>query len=622
MNDKRTALAMALCFGVLLIFWWIQQPSEEQRQQWQRYYDSLAQVEKLRQDSLANVQNSPTAQIADTVGMSDSAKVAHMSALYGYLSEAIAEDNSHNVLENGLVKVDLSNKGGQISNVEIKDYKAYGEKPLMLYAEGVENRFGFVFVHHNRSYHTADLSFATEGVKIAADSTQSITYTLKMGDGALRYIYSLAPDSRDVNFSIEAEGLGDKISTLHSNIDLEWTADLVAQEKGKKSEGIWSALCYRYAQGDVEELEATGEDSEEENMNIEWVAYKNQFFSSILYAKDSFSGATLKSKAYGETSDKVKNMSSTLGVKFDFRGSDKAEFCFHFVPNFFYTLDSYEEREFTQILPLGWGIFRWINEYFIIPIFKALEGVFSNYGVIILLLTLLIKVVIFPLTFSSFKSQAKMRVLKPQIDEINKKYPAEKAMERQQATMNLYKRAGINPMSGCLPMMLQMPILIAAFKFFPTAIELRGESCLWADDLSTYDSILDLPFSIPFYGDHVSLFCLLMCATQVIYTKFTMQSQNTSAMPGMSVMMYMMPVMLLFFFNDYPSGLCYYYFISTLLTVLQTFLVKKFFIDEKAILAQIEKNQKRPQKKSRFQEMYEKALKEQQAMQNGKRGKK
>lgn len=620
--DKKTSIAMALCFAVLLVFWWLNQPTEEQRQQWQRYYDSLARVEQLKQDSLAKVKSLAQME-ADTANMTDSARTAFLTSRYGMLAHAVNKQATTTTLENGNIKLTLSDKGGKIENVEIKEYKAYGDTPLMLYGDAKNTKFGFVFVHSNRSYNTNDLFFETEGVKIAADSTQSISYVLRMAEGYLRYTYSLRKDCNEVDFSIEADSLGDKISTMHSNIDLVWAADMPAQEKSTKSEQIWSNLCYRYSQDDVEELNASGNDEEEENVSLDWVAFKNQFFSAILHAKgEPFSGGTFVSKAYAEGSENLKNVSSTMGVKFDFRGADKADFRFIFTPNYFYTLESYEGMELTELLPLSWGIFRWINEYAIIPLFKYLEGFFSNYGIVILILTIIIKLIILPLTFSSFKSQAKMRVLKPQIDEINKKFPPEKAMERQQATMNLYKKAGINPMSGCVPMLLQMPILFAAFRFFPASIELRGESFLWAEDLSTFDSILDLPFSIPFYGDHVSLFCLLMCIAQILFTKFTMQSQNTSAMPGMSWMMYLMPVMLLFFFNDYPAGLCYYYCVSTLITVLQTIIIKRFFIDEKAILAKIEQNQKKPSKKSRFQQLYEKALAQQQeAMRQQQKGK-
>lgn len=619
--DKKTNIGLILCFGILVFFWWLNKPSEEERARWQRYYDSLARVEELRQDSVAMSRSMQNLQ-ADTVNLSDSARIALRSQRFGLVADAVEGDKQVAVLENELIKVYISNQGAKITNVEMKGYVNFADSALRMYGDEEACVFGFPFIHNNRVYNTNDLYFTCAGVKQVNDTTQTLEYVLHVGDGSVTYAYTLTKGLYEVGFTIRTSGLADKITTPRANVDLVWTAELPEQEKGRKSESMWSNVCYRYASGDVEELSAAGNDEAEENMNVDWVAYKNQFFSTVFHARQSFAGVTVKSQAGADEGDGfIKMANSTLGVKLDFRGDAQAEFRFLFLPNYFYTLESYEDMELTKLLPLSWGIFRWINEYFIIPLFKTLEGVFSNYGVIILILTLIIKLFLFPFTFSSFKSQAKMRVLKPQMDEINKKYPPEKAMERQQATMNLYKKAGISPMGGCLPMLLQMPVLFAAFRFFPAAIELRGESFAWADDLSTYDSILDLPFSIPFYGDHVSLFCLLMCVTQVVYTRFTMQSQNTSAMPGMKWMMYLMPVMLLFFFNDYPAGLCYYYFVSTLFTVLQTMVIKAFFIDEKAILAQIEKNQKKPAKKGRFQQFYERKMKEleQQARQQKRR---
>ena len=268
----------------------------------------------------------------------------------------------------------------------------------------------------------------------------------------------------------------------------------------------------------------------------------------------------------------------------------------------------------TELIPLGWGIFGWINRYAVIPVFKFLEGFIGNYGIIILILTILIKLILFPFTYKSYMSTAKMKVLKPQIDEINNKIPKEKAMECQQATMALYKKAGVNPLGGCLPRLLQMPILFAMFRFFPASIELRQEAFLWADDLSSYDSIFTLPFNIPFYGSHVSLFCLLMSIVNIIYTRMNSEmTQSSNQMPGMKTMMYMMPVMFLFFFNSYASGLSYYYFISTVITIGQTIIIRRF-VDEDAILMQIKANQKKPVKKSKFALRLEEMARQQQQM--------
>ena len=610
--DKNSNIGIALIILIMVVFWWLQKPSEAEQRRYQQYYDSIARVE---QEQKAVQELEATAQLPDTAGCDDSTKVVMMNQKFGLLAEACTSEESQTTIENDLISVTFNSRGGKIQNVSIKNYSSYNDSTLNVYADNANTRFGFYFVHNNRSYNTNDLVFSTEGAKVTSDSTTEITYTLGMGDGALRYVYTIARGTYEVGLRIESENLDGKMVASNSGIELEWDADMPAQEKSHKSEGMWSNICYRFAEGDVEQMDATGVDEDEVNMKLDWVAYKNQYFSSIMQARDGFAGANLKSEAYKPEAENIKKVSSRLGVKMDFRNNGSAEFRFLFLPNYFYTLDSYEDMDLTELLPLGWGIFGWINRWFIIPVFKYLEMVFTSYGIVILLLTILIKLIISPLTLSSFKSQAKMRVLKPQIDAINAKIPEDKPLERNQATMELYRKAGVSPMGGCLPMLLQMPILFAAFRFFPAAIELRGKTFLWADDLSAYDSILDLPFSIPFYGDHVSLFCLLMCVTQVVYTKFTMQSQNTNAMPGMNVMMYMMPVMLLFFFNDYAAGLCYYYFLSSLITILMTVVIKNFFIDDKAILAQLEANKKKPVKKSRFQQMYEQQMKAMQQQQ-------
>jgi YidC/Oxa1 family membrane protein insertase len=352
---------------------------------------------------------------------------------------------------------------------------------------------------------------------------------------------------------------------------------------------------------------------------LKWVAFKDQFFSSVLIASQNFGGGYVETEVIeDEKSPFLRINQAELALPFRFVEDDEASMQFFFGPNHFYTLRSYEGLELHEILPLGWGIFGWINRYAVIPVFNFLEGFIGNYGIIILILTILIKIVLFPLTYKSYMSTAKMRVLKPQIDEINERIPKEKAMERQQATMALYRKAGVNPMGGCLPILLQMPILIAMFRFFPSSIELRQESFLWASDLSTYDSILDLPFTIPFYGDHVSLFTLLMAVTNVVYTRINQEmTQSSAQMPGMKGMMYLMPVMFLFFFNSYASGLSYYYFISTLITIGQTVLIRQF-VDEKAILARLKANQKKPAKKSKFQARLEEMQKQQAQLQKGK----
>lgn len=608
--DKKSYTGLILIFAVMAVFYWINQPSEEQRRQWQAYHDSIAHVQAMKADSI-RLAEAAKQMSKDTIEYTAEQKAEQLVAKYGKLADAAEGSEEETILENGKIKVYLTSKGAKINSVEIKNYKDQNGNDVRLF-DGANNKFGFNFTHNTRYFFTNDLYFKHDTTIVTADSTQIVRYNIGSGEGELAFVYTLANDSYEVGFDIESRNMGDIISVNGAALDLDWNIDMRAQEKGHKSEGLWSAVYYRYDSGDVEDLSAAGNQSEEVNMNLDWVAFKDQYFSSILVANQKFAGARLSSEAKAETDSIIKHVEARLGVKYNFYENSKASFKFIFVPNYFYTLDSFEGMQFTDLLPLGWGIFGWVNEYAIIPIFKFLESFMSNYGLIILVLTIIIKMVLMPLMYKSYQSQAKMRVLKPQIEAINEKIPADKAMERQQETMKLYKKAGVSPMAGCLPMLLQMPVLFAAFRFFPAAVELRGQSFLWADDLATYDSILDLPFSIPFYGDHVSLFCLLMSIVNVFYTKMNMAGQTSNGMPGMKFMTYFMPVMFLFILNDYPAGLCYYYFVSSLITIIINTVIKEFFIDEKAILAQIEANKKKPAKQSAWSRRMEELMKESQ----------
>lgn len=407
---------------------------------------------------------------------------------------------------------------------------------------------------------------------------------------------------------------------------------MVRNEQGRTFEERNSAIYYKVKGDSPEDLSANEDESENLSAAIKWVAFKNQFFSSVIIPKAAFSSADLKSVVLKDDPDYLKQMDMEATLPYGVQDGTAVSFDFFFGPNDYPMLSDLdnvigadEDLDLNRLVPLGWGIFRWVNQLIIIPVFSFLGSFVSNYGIIILLLTIFIKIILFPFTYKSYKSQAKMRVLAPEIKEINDKYPGnENAMQRQQATMALYSRVGASPFSGCLPMLLQLPVLIAMFSFFPSAIELRGQSFLWAKDLSAPDSIFTLPFSIPFYGSHVSLFCLLMTVVNIIYTKINMANQpGGNSMPGMKWMTYMMPVMFLFLFNDYASGLSYYYFLSLLITIIQTWAARKF-IDEKKVRAELMANAKKPKKKSGFMARLEEAQRQQQAalraqQQKGKR---
>ena len=613
--DKNSVTGLLLITAILALFWWMNKPSEEEIAERKRQLDSLNRIEaqeaaREAEKKEEGTQKEISAEEVDEKTNQDS--IRRQAA--GILAPYTHGEKQFFTLENEKIKVTLSNHGGRIYSVELKEYQTHEGRPLVLF-NGDENRYGFSFTYNTRIYNTNDLYFDA-----VEKGPNSISFEINGPDREkLALNYSLSEDEYLVDHSITSTNLGKKFATPRNALDLQWYQKMPAQEKGRQFEQQYSGIYFKFFQDEVDDISGTSNKNEDLRTPLKWVAFKDQFFSSILIASQNFASGYVETEVIeDEKSPFLRINQAELALPFRFEEDDVASMQFFFGPNHFYTLRSYEGLELHEILPLGWGIFGWINRYAVIPVFNFLEGFIGNYGIIILILTILIKIVLFPLTYRSYMSTAKMRVLKPQIDEINERIPKEKAMERQQATMALYRKAGVNPMGGCLPILLQMPILIAMFRFFPSSIELRQESFLWASDLSTYDSILDLPFKIPFYGDHVSLFTLLMAATNIVYTRINQQTTQSSAqMPGMNVMMYLMPVMFLFFFNSYAAGLSYYYFISTLITIVQTVMIRQF-VDEKAILAKLKANQKKPVKKSKFQARLEEMQKQQAQLQKGK----
>ncbi|WP_291858686.1 membrane protein insertase YidC [Marinilabilia sp.] len=612
--DKNSITGLLLITAILGLFWWMNKPSDEDLAERKRLLDSMSQVEQFRAvEAEKNVQSAANVELTDKALQSSTKDSARMQAA-GILAPYIKGEQQFTTLENEKLKVTFSNLGGRIYSVELKEFKTFDGKPLLLF-EGNDNRYGFNFTYNTNIYHTNDLYF-----DIVKSGDNSVSFEISGPEREnLKLTYNLTDDVNMVEHHISARNLGGKFDVPRNALDLEWYQKMPAQEKGRTAEIQNSGIYFKYHQADVDDISGAGSNDEDLRTSVKWIAFKDQFFSSVLIAQESMSSAYVETNVIeDETNPFLRINQAEAAVPFSFTEDDDAAMKFFFGPNHFYTLRSYGDLDLHQLLPLGWGIFGWINRYAVIPVFNFLEGFIGSYGIIILILTILIKLVLFPLTYKSYMSTAKMRVLKPQIDEINERIPKDKAMERQQATMALYRKVGVNPMGGCLPMLLQMPILIALFRFFPASIELRQESFLWATDLSTYDSIWDLPFDIPFYGAHVSLFTLLMAATNIFYTRINQEmTQSSAQMPGMKGMMYMMPVMFLFFFNSYASGLSYYYFISTLITVGQTLLIRQF-VDEKAILAKLKANQKKPAKKSKFQARLEQMSKQQQQMQKGK----
>lgn len=545
---------------------------------------------------------------------------------YGNYAKYMGGKSTALSLENDVMKVDLTSKGGQIAKVTLKKYDTYvnGDTANVVLYNGATDYYSFSLPAGANYIETRNLNF--NAIK---ENDSTVLMRLNLDGGAMWGIrYTLAKgDSYIVKMDIVQEQIENVFAPNMADMTMTWHQKMARNEKGKTFEERNSTIYYKYAGESPDYLTETGDQKEELEQELKWISFKNQFFSSVMVPKSPIKSASVSTIDIKDQPGYLKelNMSNAV-VPYSTKNDNPASFDMIFTPNLYPLLSSYDDQvkteedlELTRLIPLGWGLFRWINTYLIIPIFTFLGGFISNYGIIILLLTIFVKIILFPFTYKSYMSQAKMRVLAPEIKAINDKYPNnEDAMIKQQKTMELYSKAGASPFSGCLPMLLQMPILIALFTFFPSCIELRGQSFLWATDLSAPDAIVSwtaqIPFISKYFGNHVSLFCLLMTITNIIYTRINMQNQPGGAsMPGMKWMMYLMPVMFLFFFNDYASGLSYYYFLSLLITIIQTYACRRM-VDEEKVRAEMLANAKKPRKKSGFMARLEEAQRKQQAM--------
>jgi YidC/Oxa1 family membrane protein insertase len=566
-------------------------------------------AEKPKSDSI----NLPTANTA--VANPNSSAVQDDINLYGAFAQAAIGENEFITLENNKIDLKISLKGGRVYSARLKDYKTFDGQPLILFS-GDSTVFGFnFFTSDNKAVKTNSLYFkpvSDQKSFNAGSQTQSVILRLPAGDEKyIEYKYTLAPDKYMVDFSVTFKSLEGIIAANQNNLTLDWRMYLPQQEKGRQNEETYSCVRYKYYQDavDVMGLRSTKETEKKDiTTKLSWVAFQDQFFSSVIVTNDFFLNGSVAYTRTLASPKYIRNYTSEIGVPFNLSSSNVINMKMYYGPNSTRILKK-EGMELEKLVFLGKNIIGWINRFAIIPIFNWLNKYISNYGIIILILTIIIKIVLFPLTFKSYQSQAKMQVLKPMVEELGKKFPKkEDAMKKQQATMDLYKRAGVNPMGGCLPMLLQMPILFAMFRFFPISIELRQEHFLWATDLSTYDSILNLPFTIPMYGNHVSLFTLLMTASTLLTMKMTGTSPG-SDQPGMKLMMYMMPVMFMLILNNFSSGLTYYYFLANMLTYGQNVLSKRF-INTDAVFATLEQNKKKALPKSKWQQRLEAAAKQ------------
>lgn len=530
---------------------------------------------------------------------------------------AVAAHNRLITVENDVMKVRFSAIGGRVYSVELKNYRRYDSLPLVLF-DGDSTEFGFkFFTADNRLVETNKMFFTpqTDSSYIhVRDSVFTLAMHYQAGPEAwTEYLYTIRPDEYMIDLDIRMQGMNRIIASNLTTLSMVWKMYLPQQERGRQNENNYTTIKYKFFQDEVSGLRMRSNKPEMEEdipTRVEWLAYKDQFFSSVLIAKkDPFQNAYVKSVRLPDEDPYLRFFDSELSVPYQPADQLTIPLQLYFGPNHYKTLKQYD-RELTELVYLGKNIIRWINRYVIISLFNWLHKYIGNYGIIILLLTIIIKMALFPLTYRSYVSQAKMRVLKPFVDEINARYPKrEDAMKKQQAQMDLYKRAGVSPLGGCLPMLLQLPILYAMFRFFPTSIELRQQSFLWAHDLSTYDSILQLPFTIPMYGDHVSLFTILMTVSTIITMRINSPSTTGSQqMPGMKGMMYVMPVMFMLILNNFSAALNYYYFLANLITFGQNMLAKSF-VNEEDILKKIKESKGKPVQKSKWQKRLEEASK-------------
>ncbi|HPE75205.1 MAG TPA: membrane protein insertase YidC [Draconibacterium sp.] len=627
--DKKSIIGIVLIFAILVVFSIINQPSKEEIEATKHRRDSLALVEK-QNELLLQQQIQQQSEIENSTIGNDSINAENQlqknTEQFGVFGSAALGNEEFYTLENNLMKITFSNKGGRIYSVELKNYQTNDSLPLILF-DGPKTLFGLNFFAQNRSIKTQDLYFSPvvdkkatvvsgPEVKIGSEGRikfnkenpggkETVSFRLEVAPGSfMEYDYTLEYNSFLVGFDVKMQGMNQYVAANQSYLDFNWSYEVPRQERiSKFGEDNYTNINYKFFEDEVDNLAKNKSDEENLTTRIKWIGFKQLFFNSTIISNESFASAQIKQDKYKDNPEYLANFYADISLPYEGKPSESIGMQFYFGPNHYQTLKQYDVS-LESLVYLGYPVVREVNRFVIIPIFNFLRKYIDNFGIIILLLTIFIKTVLFPFTYKSYMSQAKMRVLKPEIDELNAKFGPDKMMEKQQATMALYKKAGVNPMGGCLPMLLQFPILIAMFFFFPTSIELRQESFLWATDLSTYDSILNLPFEIPFYGAHVSLFCLLMTITTIVSTSMNQQAMSSNSMPGMKTMMYLMPVMFLFILNSYSSGLSYYYFLANVITIGQTYLIRHF-VDEDKIHLQLQANKKKPVQKSNFQKRLE-----------------
>lgn len=603
--DRNTIIGFSVIFLILIGYYYWQQPSEAQLKRQQFVADSIARVQKHKADSLKALD--AVAKKNDTSSVKATNDTNAGKAAFGSWAKAANGTEEVVVLKNKHVTVSFTNKGGTIEKVQLNEYKRSNGRPLVLFDKN----------NHSFSYkiNTPQTDFNSNQVywTVASKTDKSVTYRLPSANGGfIEQQYNLKEDAYTLDYQLKMSNLEKDLQKGNPDLKLTWKADMYLQEARKKTEERVTTLNYKVPDEDPDNIGAGGNAETDVKDKLQWIAFKQQYFSAFLVSKSGFEGDAKLRTAESSSDSVVKKLSADIYFDYNMEKEKTFNMSFYFGPNQFYTLKNasvgLENHEMQRIVPLGWGLFGWINRFVVIPLFDFLGGFMGSMGIIILCMTIIIKFVLLPLVYKSYISSAKMKILKPELDQIKEKHNGD--MQKMQAdNMALYRKAGVSPMSGCVPMLLQMPILFAMFQFFPSAFELRQKPFLWAHDLSQFDSILDFGFSVPGYGDHISLFTLLMTVSTLIYTFYN--NQLTGVTGQMKWIGYIMPVIFLGVLNDYASGLTWYYFVSNVITITQQLLIRRF-VDEDKLHAQIAANKKKPVKKSGFQARLEEVMKQQQ----------
>ena len=609
--NKNNIIGFVLIGVIMFGFTWYQSKQYEKQAEAQAQLDSIAFVEQMAAMAMDSVKRAE--------GVAGNASAVQVKTLPMYkdsmLTQARLAEAQIYKLSNDKVEIEFTTRGAQPHSVKIKDYMTYDSTDLYL-IKPEQSQYG-ISIYAGENINTKDFVF-----QVAEHNDSLLVMRLPFAQGGyIQQVYALSEGSYMMQNELSFVGMGDLIPRNVSMLDIDWNVVIPRLEKGYKNEKQYSKLDY-YFTGDkkCEEIGRGKDDSERISSKMKWFAFQQQFFSAIMTAGEEFASADLSVKYFAEDDPSRNLMACSARLRSDFQGGSDSisiPYEFYFGPNDYRTLKSYDLK-YQTIVPLGGWMVAWFSRLVIIPCFDLLGKFISNYGIVILLMTLLIKLLISPLTIKSYKSSARMQVLKPEIDKLNAKYPNEKdAMKKQQAMMDLYQKAGISPMGGCLPMLLQMPILFAMFRFFPASIELRQQKFLWADDLSAYDSIWDFGVNIPLLGDHLSLFALLMAASMFIYSKMTSsQMSDDPNMAGMKFMsVWLMPIMMFFICNNLSSGLSYYYLLSNIITMGMTWYIRKFVVTEDKVRAEMMLRAKQPKKKSKWQQRLEEAQRMQEQMQ-------